>query len=86
MGHDKYDLPRLSSGNYGLPRPVPFLFRFGDPIDLGKGLADGHDEDALHHSIWQRAQRHLDDTVTEWTSRFASGDQGGDERTERKAA
>lgn len=86
MGHDKYDLPRLSGGSYGLPRSVPFLFRFGDPIDLGQELGDpgdlgetGEDDEALrriHLRVWQRSQRLLDSTVQDWSSRF-----GGTERS-----
>ena len=76
MGHPKYDLPRLSSGNYGLPRAVPFLFRFGDPVDLARELDDAPaGEDAAirhaHRRIWHRAQRHLDETVAAWHGRFA---------------
>jgi 1-acyl-sn-glycerol-3-phosphate acyltransferase len=69
MGHDKYDLPRLSGANLGLPRPVPFLFRIGEPVDPVRLLEDERDENALdraHQQVWRSAQRLLDDTVASW--------------------
>lgn len=75
MGHDKYDLPRLRGASYGVvPRPVPFLFRFDDPIDVsGAGPTSHDDEEATHRvhlHVWERTQRHLDETVTAWRERF----------------
>jgi len=76
MGHDKYDLPRLTGGSYGVvPRAVPFLFRFGDPVDVARHAeATGEDEDDVHRAhvhVWEQTQRHLDETVASWRDRFA---------------
>jgi 1-acyl-sn-glycerol-3-phosphate acyltransferase len=76
MGHAKYDLPRLRGGRCGLPRAVPFLFRFGAPVDLAREMRDAPPgEDAalryVHRRIWKASQRHLDETVASWRARFA---------------
>jgi 1-acyl-sn-glycerol-3-phosphate acyltransferase len=57
MGHDKYDLPLLSSP---LPSPVPFWFRIGTPIEPSR------DVDALHRHVHAETQRLLDGLVEDW--------------------
>lgn len=64
MQHAKYDLPVLW-GRGPLPRPVPFWFRFGAPIERGL------DADALHAHAWTTTQRLLDDLRREWDARDA---------------
>ena len=54
---------------------MPFLFRFGDPVDVARHAeATGEDEDDVqraHVHVWEQTQRHLDETVASWRDRFA---------------
>ena len=72
MGHDKYDLP-LVWGLGPLPRPVPFWFRIGKPIELPKAAHPRDDRDVkeVHAEVWALTQRMLDDLVGEWSSHHA---------------
>ena len=68
MGHGKYDLP-VVWGVGPLPRPVPFWFRFGEPI-LPPRHVKSTDRDAVletHARIWRHTQRMVDDLVGAWT-------------------
>jgi 1-acyl-sn-glycerol-3-phosphate acyltransferase len=68
MGNRKYDLP-IVWGLGPLPRPVPFWFRFGEPIAPPKNVRS-IDRDALlgtHAEIWQRTQTMVDELVVEWS-------------------
>lgn len=59
MQHAKYDLPLL----WGLgpfPRPVPFWFRFGPPIEPVPSV------ETLHAHAWQTTQSLLDELTREW--------------------
>jgi 1-acyl-sn-glycerol-3-phosphate acyltransferase len=67
MGHRKYDLP-IVWGLGPLPRPVPFWFRFGEPI-LPPANVVSTDDDAVHEihaNVWSRTQAMIDDLVTAW--------------------
>jgi 1-acyl-sn-glycerol-3-phosphate acyltransferase len=68
MGHHKYDLP-IVWGRLGLvPRPVPFWFAFGNPIDPPKNVKST-DRDAVlatHADVWARTQAMVDDLQHEW--------------------
>jgi 1-acyl-sn-glycerol-3-phosphate acyltransferase len=68
MGNCKYDLP-IVWGSGPLPKPVPFWFRFGDPIEPPED-ASGKDvgllED-LHRKVWTRTQAMVDDLVSDWS-------------------
>lgn len=61
MGHGKYDLP-LVWGVGPLPRPVPFWFRFGDPVHV----RDQDDVGEVHRAVWEQTQGMLDTLVDEW--------------------
>ncbi len=66
MGHDKYDVPRLRGvGRLPIPRPVPFLFRVGEPMRVG-GAASESAVRAWHRAACERAQALLDATVADW--------------------
>lgn len=69
MGHRKYDLPLVWGKRGPLPNPVPFWFRFGEPVFLPQG-ASPTDRDivaSLQERVWSRTQTMLDDLVVEWT-------------------
>lgn len=66
MGHDKYDVPRLKGvGGLPLPRAVPFLFRVGLALELGRDRSERAVREA-HERVTSEAQRLLDDTVAAW--------------------
>lgn len=72
MGHGKYDLP-VVWGVGPLPRPVPFWFRFGEPI-LPPRNVKTTDRDAVigtHETVWRLTQRMLDELVDVWTRLYA---------------
>lgn len=63
MGHGKYDLP-LVWGMGPLPKPVPFWFRFGEPV-----VVRPHESlETVHRHVWDRTQTMLDALVDEWTA------------------
>lgn len=68
MGHGKYDLP-IVWGRLGvLPRPVPFWFEFGEPIEPPRNVKST-DRDAVlatHADIWKKTQSMVDDLQSEW--------------------
>lgn len=73
FGRDDHDLPRLRGGRLGLlPRAVPFLFRFGEPLYLGADMAV-HEIDErmadIHAGVWSVTQRLLDETMNDWRAR-----------------
>ncbi|HVH44055.1 MAG TPA: lysophospholipid acyltransferase family protein [Labilithrix sp.] len=75
MGNGKYDLP-LVWGLGPLPRPVPFWFRIGKPIELPRVEAeteplDESDIRDLHAEVWSRTQQMVDDLVEEWSDQHA---------------
>lgn len=75
MGHDKYDFPRLSGSNLRLmPRPVPFLFRFGRPLRPPRSPSAMHAAgvNELHMRVCRSAQRLLDETVRIWLRRHCA--------------
>ena len=68
MGHDKYDLPLVWGPRGPLPKPVPFWFRFGEPVVAPPGAKES-DEDVvrtLHAEVWSRTQSLVDTLVGEW--------------------
>lgn len=69
MGHTKYDLP-IVWGRLGIvPKPVPFWFRFGDPILPPKSVKST-DRDAvlaIHDDVWKKTQAMVDDLQGEWS-------------------
>lgn len=69
MGHCKYDLP-IVWGRLGLvPNPVPFWFKFGEPI-LPPRNVKSTDKDAVlatHAEVWTRTQSMVDELQTEWS-------------------
>jgi 1-acyl-sn-glycerol-3-phosphate acyltransferase len=70
MGHGKYDLPLVWGRRGPLPTPVPFWFRFGEPVVPPAGACED-DEDVvreLHHEVWTRTQAMVDGLVEEWRS------------------
>ena len=71
MGHGKYDLPLIWGERGPLPSPVPFWFRFGEPIVPPAG-APSTDDDVvrdLHRQVWTRTQLLVDDLMREWTAK-----------------
>ena len=62
MQHAKYDLPVLW-GRGPLPRPVPFWFRIGKPIEPAAPA------DELHAHAWNVTQTLVDDLHREWRER-----------------
>ncbi len=71
MGHGKYDLPLVWGKHGPLPNPVPFWFRFGEPVVPPPG-AKSTDEDVvreLHALVWSRTQDLVDELVREWTEK-----------------
>jgi len=76
MGHAKYDIPRLKGLGWGIPKGVPFLFRFGAPIHPEPKSGDpARDVAELHSQAWRATQCLLDKTVTDWRGRYgASGE------------
>ncbi|MDB4945827.1 MAG: uncharacterized protein JWP97_5361 [Labilithrix sp.] len=70
MGHGKYDLPVVWGPRGPLPNPVPFWFRFGEPIVMPEGASENDDAIVrdLHHQVWHRTQSMLDGLVSEWTN------------------
>jgi 1-acyl-sn-glycerol-3-phosphate acyltransferase len=69
MGHGKYDLPVVWGERGPLPNPVPFWFRFGEPIVAPEGATADDDVVVrdIHHQVWSRTQTMLDGLVAEWT-------------------
>jgi 1-acyl-sn-glycerol-3-phosphate acyltransferase len=68
MGNAKYDLP-VVWGVGPFPRPVPFWFRFGEPV-LPPANVKSTDRDAIlevHEKVWSRTQSMVDELVGEWT-------------------
>jgi hypothetical protein len=67
MGHGKYDLP-IVWGLGPLPRPVPFWFRFGEPIEPPRNVKSTDREAVLsmHAAVWSRTQSMVDDLVHSW--------------------
>ncbi len=68
MGDRKYDLP-VVWGVGPLPRPVPFWFRFGQPIHPPRGVRNV-DRAAvldLHAKVWAHTQSMVDALVEEWS-------------------
>lgn len=68
MGDDKYDLPLVWSERGPLPKPVPFWFRFGEPIVPPREASAKSVQDVLdiHGKVWARTQRMVDELVYEW--------------------
>lgn len=69
MGHGKYDLPLVWGDRGPIPNPVPFWFRFGEPIVLPEG-ANANDDRVVrdvHEQVWSRTQALVDGLVSEWT-------------------
>lgn len=69
MQHAKYDLPVLW-GVGPFPRPVPFWFRFGEPI-VPPARAGSNDNTVgeLHAHAWTTTQSLLDGLTREWDDR-----------------
>lgn len=66
MGDRTYDLP-VVWGMGPLPRPVPFWFRFGEPIIPPRTKST--DRDAVldtHAIVWRRTQAMVDALVSAW--------------------
>ena len=71
MGHGKYDLPLIWGERGPLPSPVPFWFRFGEPIVPPAGVPSTDDDVVrdLHRQVWTRTQLLVDDLMREWTAK-----------------
>ncbi len=61
MGHEKYDLPIVTS----LPKPVPLWFRLGDPVEPPV-RNDETSIAAFHREVWTRTQKMVDELVRDW--------------------
>jgi 1-acyl-sn-glycerol-3-phosphate acyltransferase len=88
MGDRKYDLPLVWGENGPLPKPVPFWFRFGEPIEPPSG-ASAKDIPTvldLHRRVWARTQRMVDELVYEWEDAQRTERKERKELKERKAA
>ena len=60
-----------------LPKPVPFWFRFGEPIEAPAN-ASAKDVGAvldIHRRVWARTQRMVDALVYEWEDAQRKGRQ-----------
>lgn len=68
MGHGKYDLPLVWGRRGPLPNPVPFWFRFGEPLFAPPGARATDDEVIrdIHRRVWTQTQQLVDDLVLEW--------------------